>query len=288
MLIDFAFRYSRGLTSMRTHISARVCQSQIIIALIGLSMAAASVHGHHASLPKGVTPIEATWLWGHHILPDTITEDGSPYVFAYPHKEPSRIIDPPWTEVAATHIKAGAKAPAVLFLHGCSGLIRGAMGYRILLMSEGYAIFEPDAFARPGYSCSKSSLKMRREELVYALGQIRKLPWVDQDRVILMGNSQGGRMVAQWDETGFAAHIIVAANCQWDSDKKRSSPRAPEGVPVLAVVGAKDELYGAHSCSVSREVGGSRSIVIPEGTHDIMGHPELKQAVKTFLRECCQ
>ena len=180
---------------------------------MGLLMATGSVHSNHASPPEGVTPLEATWLWGHYIVPDTITEDGSPYVYVYPHKDSNRIIDPPWTEVAARHIKAGARAPAALFLHGCSALIRGLLGYRVLLMSEGYAIFEPDAFARPGYSCETSSLSMRREELVYALSQIRNLPWIDPDRIILMGDSQGGRTVAQWDESGFAAHIILASNC---------------------------------------------------------------------------
>ncbi|NIP47462.1 MAG: hypothetical protein GWN21_14835 [Gammaproteobacteria bacterium] len=273
---------------MKTNYSSRSCRSRSVIVLLALTLSAANVASHHSALPDGVTPVAATWLWGHHLIPDTITRDGSPYVFAYPHKDPARIIDPPWTEVAATHVKAGAKAPAVLFLHGCSGLIRGAMGYRILLMTEGYAVFEPDAFARPGYSCQGSSLEMRREELAYALERIRKLPWIDQERIVLMGNSQGARTVARWDGPGFAAHIIVAGKCSWDTEKKRSLPRAPDGVPVLAVVGAKDELYGATPCTVERKVGGSRSIVIPDGSHDIMGHSELKQAVTTFLRACCR
>jgi len=154
-------------------------------------------------------------------------------------------------------------------------------------MSEGYAVFEPDAFARPGHSCETSSISMRREELVYALNQIRKLPWVDQSRIILMGNSQGGRTVAQWDRSGFAAHIIVAAGCDWDSDKKRRSPRAPDGVPVLAAIGSQDEYFGGSGCQLSRELAGSKSIVIADAGHDITGHPELKQAVMTFLRACC-
>jgi dienelactone hydrolase len=272
---------------MNTDIPSRLRRFRAIVALT-LLISAGNIQAHHTGLPEGVTPIEATWLWGHYVVPDTITKDGSPYVYAYPHKESGRIIEPPWTEVAAGHIKAGAKAPAVLFLHGCSGLIRGGMGYRVLLMTEGYAIFEPDAFARPGYSCGKSSLSMRREELIYALGRIRQLPWVDQDRIILMGNSQGGKTVALWDEPGFSGHIIVAANCVSPSDTNRRSPRAPDDVAVLAVVGSRDARYGMPSCRISRKIGGSQSIVIPDAGHDIMGRPELKQAVRTFLHACCE
>ncbi len=59
-------------------------------------------------------------------------------------------------------------------------------------------------------------------------------------------------------------------------------------MPVLAVVGSRDEYYDGSSCQISRNVGGSKSIVILDADHDIMGHPELKQAPKTFLRECCR
>jgi hypothetical protein len=32
----------------------------------------------------------------------------------------------------------------------------------------------------------------------------------------------------------------------------------------------------------------SKAILIAGAGHDIMGHPELKEAIKNFLRECCQ
>jgi dienelactone hydrolase len=273
---------------MNPHIRGKLSRRSAMVAIVGLMMVAAGAHASHGTLPDGVTPIQATWLWGHHIVPDTITKDGAPYVYAYPHKDPGRIIDPPWTEVATGHIKAGTKAPAALFLHGCSGLIRGGIGYRILLMTKGYAVFEPDAFARPGYSCDSSSLAMRRDEIVYALSQIRKLPWVDQDRIVLMGNSQGGRAVARWNEPGFAAHVMLAASCKMRSDTGQRSPLAPEGVPVLSVIGSKDDYFAGKECKITRTVGGSKAVVILDAGHDIMGRPELKNAVGTFLDNCCR
>ena len=180
----------------------------------------------------------ATWLWGYHSIPGSITGDASPYLYTYPHTDAGRIIDPPWTDVAAKHVKPGVRAPVVVFLHGCTGIIRGGVGYRVLLLEEGFAVFEPDAYARPGHSCESSSIAKRTEELAYALSEIRRLPWVDQDRVVLMGFSEGGRTVGFWDQPGFAAHVILAAP---------ALSRAPAGVPVLAVAGAEDPYAESNS-----------------------------------------
>ncbi len=250
-----------------------------MIAAVALLMSSQAALADHASLPEGVTPVMATWLWGYHTIPGSITDDGSPYWYAYPHTDAARIIDPPWTEAAAEHVKAGAKAPAVLFLHGCSGLIRGGVGYRLLLMTEGYAVFEPDAFARPGHSCDTSSIAMRREEVAYALGQIRALPWVDHDRIILMGFSQGGKTVGSWEEPGFAAHVILDAP---------ATARAPANVPVLAIAGAEDSYAKPHSYKTQSRAGASNSILIAGAGHGIFHLPEAKEAIRNFLRECCR
>jgi dienelactone hydrolase len=252
----------------------------IVVLVSAVSMIAHVARADHTSLPADITPIRAAWLWGHYAIPGSITKDGSPYWYAYPHVDASRIADPPWTEVASTHIKAGAKTSAVLFLHGCSGMIRGGVGYRTLLLSEGYALFEPDSFARPGYSCKSSSLKTRRTDAEYALAQIRKLPWVDQSHVFLIGFSQGGRIVASWEESGFAAHVILAADCGG------KSPKAPAETPVLAMLGSDDNYYTT-SCRITREIGNSRSVVIEGADHELLSHPEAKQTVSSFLRECC-
>jgi dienelactone hydrolase len=250
-----------------------------MIAAVALLISSQAALADHASLPEGVTPVMATWLWGYHTIPGSITKDGSPYWYAYPHTDAARIIDPPWTEAAAEHVKAGAKAPAVLFLHGCSGLIRGGVGYRLLLVTGGYAVFEPDAFARPGHSCDTSSLEMRREEVAHALSQIRGLPWVDQDRIILMGFSQGGRTVANWEKPGFAAHVILDAP---------ATARAPADVPVLAIAGAEDSYAQPHSYKTQSRAGASNSILIAGAGHGIFHFPEAKEAIRSFLRECCR
>ena len=248
----------------------------IICALTAVLSVSVPVFAHHTALPEGMSEAEAAWLWGHHTVPATITHDGSPYWYSYAHTDVTKISNPAWTDVAARHIKPDAKAPAVLVMHGCSGLIRNPTAYRVFFMERGYAVFEPDSFARPGHTCGSGFWK-RVEDLGYAYKMIRDLPWVDDKRIILMGISQGGAAVAKWTQPGFAAHIILANNCGG------GQPHAPAGIPVLAVVGEKDEYYAGSSCKVSRQTKGSRAIVIPGAPHGIINYEETTQAIEELL-----
>ncbi len=232
---------------------------------------------HHSPLPEGMSKAEAAWLWGHYTVPANITRDNSPYWYRYDHTDVNKINNPPWVDVAAGHIKPDARAPAVLVMHGCSGIFGSPNSYQVFFMERGFAVFEPDSFARPGHSCKYMDLDTRTEDLAYAFEKIRELSWVDQDRILLMGISQGGAAVARWSKPGFAAHIILANNCNG------TKPQAPADIPVLAVVGGEDEYYRGSSCQVSPRIKGSRSIVIPGAPHGIIDYDVTEQAMGELL-----
>ncbi|MBT8435372.1 MAG: hypothetical protein KJN95_11935 [Gammaproteobacteria bacterium] len=255
----------------------RLATRLIALALLGLCQAG---QADHTPLPSGMSEAEAAWLWGYYTIPASITRDSSPYWYHYAHTtDVNKINNPAWTQVAAGHIKSGARSPAVLVLHGCSGLMPSPNAYRVFFVERGFAVIEPNSFARPGHACNSSPLKDRVEDLGYAFEKIRALPWVDPDRIVLLGISQGGRAVADWDKPGFAAHIILANNCGG------GQLRAPAGIPVLAVVGEKDEYYHGSSCRVNRTDKGSGSIVIPNAPHGIIGHAETEQAMEALLNQ---
>ncbi len=255
-----------------------------LFGIVAITLSLQYAYADHATLPDGVTPVMATWLWGYHTVPASITKDGYPRLYAYPHTDANRINDPPWTEVAARDMKAGARVPAMLWLHGCDGMPRGSVGYRVYFMSKGYALFEPDSFARPGHRCDDGNVPKRREEISHAFEQISELSWIDQGRIILVGISEGGRTVVGWEKPGFAAHIILMAGCRWGD----RFIRAPAGIPLLAIMGGDDEYFAGYPCEVTRQIGGSRSIVIPGAPHDIMDRREVRKALDVFLKECCQ
>jgi len=250
--------------------------------LTALSVLALLLHSqtgqaHHSPLPDGMSKAEATWLWGHYTIPADITHDNSPYWYRYDHTDINKINNPAWTEVAAGHIKPDARAPAVLVMHGCSGIFGSPNSYQVFFLERGFAVFEPDSFARPGHVCKYGDLDTRTEDLEYAFAKIRNLSWVNQDRILLMGINQGGATVARWSKPGFAAHIILANNCNG------TRPLAPVDIPVLAVVGGEDEYNQGSSCQVKRQITGSRSIVIPGAPHGIIDDDDTLQAMDELL-----
>ena len=257
---------------------------RIAIALLA-ALAFTPGMAHHVELPAGMSPAKAAWLWGHHAIPGDITLSGTPYWYAYPHTDVKQITNPVWSDVAKRHIKPGASTPAVLVLHGCSGMTYGTTQYRRFFIGSGYALFEPSSYARPGKRCGEGyyqqSFHERVEELEQALVEIRKLPWVDQQRVFLMGISEGGRVVAAWAGEGFAGLIIVAAPC---SAELEQIPAAPKSVPVLAMVGENDEWAYDSRCRTSTHATGSKSVVIKDAGHGIPELPEVGKAVADFLR----
>jgi dienelactone hydrolase len=257
----------------------KLIQTVIKAIVFSTILSATPAGAHHTPLPEDMGEVQATWLWGLYTVPASITVDNSPYWYSYPHTEVNRINNPAWTEAAGKHIRPGAKAPAVLLLHGCAGLARGPGALRVFLLRQGYAIFEPDSFARPGRSCNRTTLFKRTEELAYALEMIRQLSWVDRERIVLMGVSQGGAAVAQWSDPGFSAHIILADNCGGEK------PSAPEDTPVLAIIGEKDSLSRGVNCDIRSQSGRSRSIIIPEAGHEISDVPETLTFISGFLNQ---
>jgi dienelactone hydrolase len=243
----------------------------------------AACQSTRTDLPKGMTPVMATWFEATHSLPPSKTKSGTEENFR------AKFGDPSWRKQVGELLKnPEAKLPAVLYLHGCAGIRNNAYRYQELLNSEGYVVFMPDSFKRGRLKCRAEGtlsyrVGMRPQEVKYALSRIRKIPWIDQNRVILMGHSEGGNTTDNWSQRGFAAHIISGSACTLVF----GFPAAPEGIPVLAMVGENDETRPGLSCTVRRTIGGSKSIIIPGAGHVISQFPETQEAIKRFLRECC-
>lgn len=236
-----------------------------------------------AKLPPGVTPVQATWLYGKYIIPAEYVDNGQTVHFQH------GVADARWTDLAARRIKSNARVPVVLYLHGCKGMSRQAERFNDLLVSEGYAVFMPDSFKRPGRRQCRAQgrlderVALRTEEVEYALEEINKLAWVDHKRIMLMGFSEGGNTTDNWSKPGFSAHLIMGSACTLVGGR----PAAPAGTPVLAVVGAYDKYRPGKKCMIDETDGVSKSIVIQGAGHSIAQYQETQQAIRTFLNRCC-
>lgn len=248
----------------------------VLLAIIFLFVSACST-----PLPKGVTPNQATWLLGYHSIPAKYTRDNTLKSWRN---------DIGWMSKANAAVKSGVKVPVVLYMHGCAGIHKQGEAYRTFMLQQGYAVLMPDSFARGRLECGQEGtlserVDMRTDEIANALKEIKKIPWIDQHRIILMGFSEGGNTVDNWSHPGFQAEIIISSACTLTGS---GSPNAPKNVPVLAIVGSNDDFRPGQSCTITRKVGGSRSVVIPGAGHRIADYEETKTAIKAFLKQCCQ
>ncbi len=190
------------------------------------------------------------------------------------------------------------RLPLVVFLHGCSGLHGG---YRVdigFLRDRGYAVVAPDSFARAfkPRSCewrSKSAgshpgvIGFRLAEAEHALERARAFPWVDPDRVVLIGQSEGGLTTANYTGAGLAGRVILGWTCQipWPP---LWGLRGDPDTPVLSVVSAGDAWFrpwyvAGHCGEDMAGFADASSVVLDGAMHHMLRLPEARESVGKFL-----
>ncbi len=217
-------------------------------------------------------------------------------------------------EIPATLIKplGDGPFPAVVIMHDCSGLgprSSGApMRWAQELVSQGYVVLIPDSFTPRGFSDGVCTVPgnqsnvangyVRAGDAYGVLAALRKLPYVDGNRVGIMGGSHGGwttlaAMSAPMNEkdplvdakrNGFVAAVALYPNCAsrygaWSTVRQNktfgpvvnhSGMYKPIG-PVLILIGEKDDWTPAEVCremvEEGRKAGFPLNIVIYPGAH---------------------
>jgi predicted esterase len=238
------------------------------------------------NLPEGVTPEGAAWHYGWIMLPGSALSPSSEAAFeAFPV-----------TETKSIAVRPDLRLPAVIFLHGSFGGGGEGWKYMKLFTDLGYGFVQLDSTKHPDWIMSdqisssqwRGHLARRRAEVSFTLKRLQEFPWVNKERLVLMGHSQGGHVVSSWSRGGFAGLIITGSNCFWESVQVADSPRAPREIPVLAIKGEIDNYFPGAGCKVSRQGPGSRSIIVPRAPHAISSFPQTREAIKKFLETCCK
>ncbi len=125
---------------------------------------------------------------------------------------------------AVRGISQASQAPALIFMHGCDGIGFEEESWKLFFMDRGYPSFFPNSFARIGRraNCSPAhhstalfpeAHAFRLEELHYAVRQVSALPWVDENRIFVIGFSEGGMAAAGYDGRGVAGIVIMGWHC---------------------------------------------------------------------------
>jgi dienelactone hydrolase len=141
--------------------------------------------------------------------------------------------------------------PAVVLMHGCGGVQPGNEQWVTEITKWGYVTLMVDSFGPRGLSeiCTnfgRLGVTDRTFDAYGALAYLQTMPFVDKDRVALMGWSHGGRVVlsSMWayrrpETGGFRAGIALYPYCE-------HYPRIY--APVLILIGGADDWTPAWRC----------------------------------------
>ncbi len=225
-----------------------------------------------------------------------------------PAKSANKYIKTTIGELAFSNVAIERTYPAVIYMHGCSGIWDGTRIRLDFLAKNGYAVIAPASFARKKYpkSCAPSAyqgglyrptLKMRQHDAGYAIAKAKRLDWVDADNVFLMGLSQGGITTATFsskdNDLSVNARIVEGWTCHagWP---EYQGVNAPDNEPVLTLVGKNDpwfqDIWTKGNCAkFLNPSNGSQSIVFSDGylsfRHELLESKQVKKIVLEFLKQ---
>jgi dienelactone hydrolase len=157
--------------------------------------------------------------------------------------------------------------PAVILLHGCSGVGPHIKDWAVWLRHEGYAALVLDSFGGRGLKrlCGGSAAltgRMRAPDVYAAARYLKTLPQIDAKRIAVIGYSHGGWTLmwalateAQYPDVDIRAFIMFYPTCTgWKT--------MPGTTPVLMLLGSKDDWTPSAPCEALARTRGSITAVV--------------------------
>lgn len=194
--------------------------------------------------------------------------------------------------------------PIAIHLHGCSGFWQGTDRRGRYLASLGFVVIAPDSFARTNkpQSCDpatheggffRGTLALRHAEAAHAIARVLKLPWVDKEKMVLTGHSEGAIATATLGAEhtiGLKARVIEGWGCNAFWQEYAGLNSSPD-LPVLSLVGNRDPWFRLSflqgDCGEFMKNASSRSVVYGEPplktVHSLFDYGRPREDLRDFL-----
>ncbi len=268
-------------------------KKQIITALLALplGMAMAGTHNGNTWFTDAADMSESDWsnpaelakMWQASWINMPVTKGDSKMVTV--------------ADFAKSGFAPASKLSTVIFLHGCAGQLSGEERRIQFFAQNGFAVISPNSLERSKYpkSCRifpkkafiyRGHLPKRQFDVSYAIKEVKKLGWVDENNIFLVGHSEGAILAATFNdpEASVNARVVESWTCyaNWPEYK---GVNAPASEPVLTLVSAGDPWFAkgqtAGTCEPFLNTdNGSASKVYPKsvskGKHKVMDYKPVK------------
>ena len=178
--------------------------------------------------------------------------------------------------------------PAVVYLHGCSGLFESTRKH---ITGWGYVSLAVDSFATRGIkeACDQP-MPDRQADALGALLYLSKLAFVDRKRIAVLGSSQGGIVALQLastrpvglfaipDELEFRDAVAYYPLCSTATDQLT--------IPTIILIGELDDWTPAKDCERLMErragKGAPVKLVIYRGAYHAFNVAAFRDGMRSF------
>lgn len=187
-----------------------------------------------------------------------------------------------------SHADRAGPFPAVVVLHGCSGISSHSAKIADQLASWGYVALTVDSLGPRGIAshCGGGWFLEQAFDAYAALRYLSQLEFVDPARVAVLGQSMGGAaaldaadrdLVAQYVDQRFRAAIAYYPVC--------AIPAALMTAPVLILIGEADDWTPAERCremvAHSRPDGAKIILTVYPGAYHAFDVAELQHGIRS-------
>jgi len=197
------------------------------------------------------------------------------------------------------------RIPTVLYMHGSSGLYKGDAYRKYIVEEVGAIFFAPNSFKikkRPTYKSPTKHSKylkvhnVRQAEILYVLKKFKKMDFIDDDNLFLMGNSEGGLAAAIYKCKQIKGRIITAFSCESSYFYENFKLGSQKDEPFLNIIGTHDQFFAkksklnkkyqveGHGIDALKKYTNAKIVILSNTKHDITTNLYVKDEIVNFLK----
>lgn len=195
--------------------------------------------------------------------------------------------------------------PTVLYMQGSGSFSKGPTFREWITGELEWVFFAPNTHTsnkRPKYSSPvpkkvyEEIHKYRQAEIDQFVDRLGDLPFIDKNRLFLMGNSEGAFAAARYSGKEFVGRLVLSWSCEpgyyTDYPKVGSKYKTD---PFLNIVGRDDVYFGkdspfnnqyhnkGHCGDALLRYKHAKVVLLPNTGHNVMKNPFTKHEVLDFL-----